>query len=71
MSTSSFLGDQFDTSGGEIQVVALEAAFLASAAGQSVGMQHLVQAMARQQIKQGNAASVTGFKQYHAMTRRS
>lgn len=64
-----FLAEQFDTSGGEIQTVALDAAFLASAAGESIGMAQLVRAMARQQLKQGNPASMSSFRQYHAMAR--
>lgn len=64
-----FLAEQFDTSGGEIQTVALDAAFLASAAGEPIGMAQLVRAMARQQLKQGNPASMSRFRQYHALAR--
>ena len=65
----AFLADQFDTSGGEIQSVALDAAFLASAASSSIRMTHIVQAMARHSLKQGNPASLSGFKHYYQMVR--
>lgn len=66
----TFLAQQFDTSGGEIQTIALDAAFLASAEGDAIDMSHLVRAIARQQLKQGNPGSMSSFKQYHALARR-
>ena len=66
-----FLAEQFETSGGEIQMIALDAAFLASAGNQVIGMAEIVQAMARHQQKQGNPATVTGFRQYHELVRRA
>lgn len=51
-----FLAEQFETSGGEIQMIALDAAFLASAGRQIIGMAEIVQAMARHQKKQGSPA---------------
>ncbi|HSJ96579.1 MAG TPA: ATP-binding protein [Myxococcota bacterium] len=66
----AFLAGQFDTSGGDIQAIALDAAFLASAEGDAIGMAHVVKAMARHQLKQGNPGGMSGFKQYHAMAKR-
>ena len=65
-----FLAEQFDTSGGEIQTIALDAAFLASADGGMITMECLVKAMARHQLRQGSPAAVSRFKQYHALARR-
>ena len=62
-----FLAEQFETSGGEIQMIALDAAFLASAGRQVIGMAEIVQAMARHQQKQGSPAAVSGFRQYHGL----
>ena len=64
-----FLAEQFETSGGEIQMIALDAAFLASAGRQVIGMAEIVQAMARHQQKQGSPAAVSGFRQYHGLVR--
>jgi AAA+ superfamily predicted ATPase len=61
-----FLAKQFPLSGGDIQNVALEAAFLAAEDGQVINMGHLIRAMARQSLKQGKVPSPTDFKQYHA-----
>jgi MoxR-like ATPase len=63
----SFLARQFDLAGGDIQNVALDAAFLAAQDGGSITMQQLVNAMARQMSKQGRLASATEFKQYHTL----
>jgi len=62
-----FLARQFPMAGGDIKNVALEAAFLAAQDGQVVTMKHLVKAMARQMKKQGQLASPSDFKQYHAL----
>jgi SpoVK/Ycf46/Vps4 family AAA+-type ATPase len=64
-----FLAEQFETSGGDIQTIALDAAFLASAENSAIHMSHVVEAMARHQLKQGNPASTTSFKQYYDMVR--
>jgi AAA+ superfamily predicted ATPase len=64
-----FLAEQFDTSGGEIQMVALDAAFLASAEDRPIRMAHVVQAMARLQLKQGNPVGISSFKQYYDVLR--
>lgn len=50
------LAAQFETSGGEIQSIALEAAFLACADGKPIAMAHLLQALTRHQVRQGNPA---------------
>lgn len=60
----NFLADQFDLPGGDIRVIALDAAFLAAQNGQIINMEHLVNATARQLIKQGKAPGATEFKQY-------
>ena len=62
-----FLGRQFLLTGGDIKNVALDAAFLAAQNGQILNMQTLIQAMARQMLKQGKVPSATDFKQYHSM----
>ena len=64
-----FLAEQFDTSGGEIQTVALDAAFLASAEDRPISMAHVVRAMARHQTKQGNAVGISNFKHYYDVLR--
>jgi hypothetical protein len=66
-----FLAEQFETSGGEIQMIALDAAFLASAGSRAIGMAEIVQAMARHQQKQGNPVATSGFRQYQGMARRA
>ena len=50
-----FLAERFETTGGEIQAIALDAAFLAAGEESSIGMRHLMRAMTRRQTKQGNA----------------
>jgi ATP-dependent 26S proteasome regulatory subunit len=60
-----FIARQFAITGGDICNVALDAAFLAAQDGRVVNMKHLVQAMARQMLKQGRIPSPTDFKQYH------
>jgi hypothetical protein len=62
-----FLARQFALSGGDIRNVALEAAFLAARDGRVVTMKHLVNAVARQLLKQGRIPSATEFRQYNAL----
>jgi ATP-dependent 26S proteasome regulatory subunit len=62
-----FLAKQFQLAGGDIRNIALDAAFLAAQDGRVVTMKQLVQAMARQMMKQGKITSPTDFKQYHAL----
>jgi hypothetical protein len=62
-----FIARQFALTGGDICNVALDAAFLAAQDGQVVNMRQLIQALARQMLKQGRIPSPTDFKQYHAL----
>ena len=62
-----FLAAQFSLAGGDIKNVALNAAFLAAQARQSIGMSHLIRAMARQMRKQGKLPSVGDFQRYFAL----
>jgi hypothetical protein len=63
----SFLARHFDITGGDIKSVALEAAMMAVGNGQILTMACLINAMARQMIKQGRIPSATDFKQYFTM----
>lgn len=49
-----FLAEQFDLTGGDIQTVVLEAAFLAAGEGSALSMGHLMHALARRQTKHGD-----------------
>jgi hypothetical protein len=60
-----FLGRQFGLAGGDIQNVALDAAFLAAQDGQVITMRQLVVAVARQMAKQGRIPAAAEFRQYH------
>ena len=62
-----FLAKQFPLAGGDIKNVALDAAFLAAQDGRVITMKQLVQALARQMMKQGRIPSATDFKQFHAL----
>lgn len=62
-----FMARQFTLSGGDIQNVVLDAAFLAAQNGKVVAMEHLVNAMARQMSKQGQLLSPQDFKQYNTL----
>ena len=44
-----------------------DAALLAAQDGRVITMKQLVQALARQMMKQGRIPSATDFKQYHAL----
>ncbi|MFC4158647.1 ATP-binding protein [Chitinimonas lacunae] len=59
-----FLAEQFDLSGGDIQTLALEAAFLAAGLGERVGMSHLMRAIARRQTKHGDPGVAARFRQH-------
>ena len=69
MSMYVFLAKQFPLAGGDIKNVALDAAFLAAQDGRIITMKQLVQALARQMMKQGKIPSVTDFKQFHRADR--
>ena len=62
-----FLARQFPIAGGDIKNVALDAAFLAAQDGRVVTMKQLLQALARQMLKQGQIPSATDFKQYYEL----
>jgi ATP-dependent 26S proteasome regulatory subunit len=62
-----FLAKQFSIAGGDIRNVALDAAFLAAQDGRVITMKQLINAMARQMMKQGRIPSPTDFKQYHGL----
>lgn len=49
----AFLGRQFALTGGDIRSAALDAAFLAASDGRRVTMPHIVRAVSRQMLKQG------------------
>lgn len=62
-----FLARQFPIAGGDIKNVALDAAFLAVQDGRIITMKQLINAMARQMLKQGKIPSTTDFKHYYAL----
>jgi SpoVK/Ycf46/Vps4 family AAA+-type ATPase len=62
-----FLAKQFRIAGGDIRNVVLTAAFIAAGSSQSISMEMMSKAMARQLIKQGKAPSATEFKQYFSL----
>ena len=62
-----FLASSFPLAGGDIQNVALDAAYLAAADRSTIGMSHLVRAMARQVAKQGKTPSIGEFRHYVAL----
>jgi hypothetical protein len=63
----AFLARQFAFSGGDIRVAALDAAFLAAARSSPITMAVVVQAVARQLLKQGKIPSATEFRQHYPM----
>ncbi|HEV2679219.1 MAG TPA: ATP-binding protein [Rhodanobacter sp.] len=65
----AFLARQFELPGGDIRTISLDAAFLAAQEQGSIGMSHLVRALARQLAKQGSTPSPTDFKHYHPLLR--
>jgi hypothetical protein len=62
-----FLARQFQLSGGEIRNVSLEAAFLAARDGRVIRMRHLIQALARETLKQGRLPTAAEFKEHYAL----
>jgi hypothetical protein len=66
-----FLADKFETTGGDIQAIALDAAFLAAAEGGAIGMAHLMRAMSRRQTKQGNPGGIARFEAHRAAAARA
>jgi hypothetical protein len=59
-----FLADRFETTGGEIQAIALDAAFLAAADDSPISMHHLMHAMTRRQTKQGNSGGWARYREH-------
>jgi hypothetical protein len=62
-----FLGRRFELAGGDIRNVALDAAFLAARHDQSIGMRHIVPALAREVVKQGRSPSAAEFRQHFSL----
>ena len=60
------MGRQFDSAGGVIRTVALEAAFRAGGGDRAVTMADLIEAVSRQMLKQGRPLGASDFKQYHS-----
>jgi hypothetical protein len=63
----AFLARQFEITGGDIKVIALDAAFQAAAQGTEIRMAHLVDATARQLLKQGRPIGASDFKHYRGL----
>ena len=63
-STSVSSPSSFETTGGDIQAIALDAAFLAAAAGVPIGMAQLMRAMTRRQTKQGNPGGWARYQEH-------
>lgn len=66
----TFLGRNFEGTGGDIKTIALDAAMQAAGNQQAVNMSCLVKAMARQMIKQGKVPSAADFKHYYSLIER-
>jgi SpoVK/Ycf46/Vps4 family AAA+-type ATPase len=60
----AFLAEGFETTGGEIQAIALDAAFLAAASQCSIGMTQLMRAMTRRQTKHGNPGGLERYREH-------
>ncbi|MGY2491944.1 AAA family ATPase [Cupriavidus sp. CP313] len=58
----AFLAGQFELTGGDIQTIALEAAFLAAGDGSPVGMAQLMRALSRRQTKHGDPGAAARFR---------
>jgi AAA+ superfamily predicted ATPase len=63
----AFLARQFSFAGGDIRTAALDAAFMAAAQDSLVTMSLVIQAVARQLLKQGKVPSPTEFREYYAL----
>lgn len=66
----AFLARQFRFAGGDIKNIVLSAAFLAAPGDGGITMETLLQATARQMIKQGNMPSANEFKHYYRLVAR-
>ncbi len=56
-----FLADRFELTGGRIQTVALDAAFMAAQEGGAIAMRHLARAVSHQLTKEGRIPSPSDF----------
>jgi hypothetical protein len=66
----NFLARQFETPGGDIKNIALDAALLAAnSPEEKIRMAHFINAASRHLIKQGKMPSATEFKQYFNLTK--
>jgi SpoVK/Ycf46/Vps4 family AAA+-type ATPase len=63
----AFLARQFALAGGDIRVVALDAAFAAAADDAPIDMARLCQAVSRQLLKQGKVPAASEFRQYQGL----
>jgi SpoVK/Ycf46/Vps4 family AAA+-type ATPase len=61
-----FLARQFAFAGGDIRVAVLDAAFAAAADESPIDMSRLLQAVARQLLKQGKVPQGSEFQHYHS-----
>jgi hypothetical protein len=59
-----FLAEKFETTGGDIQAIALDAAFLAAARGGPITMDDLMHAVVRRQTRQGNPGGMARFRDH-------
>jgi SpoVK/Ycf46/Vps4 family AAA+-type ATPase len=63
-----FLANRFELAGGDIRNVVLDAAFLAARSAQgAIEMRHVMQALARELVKQGRSPSAVDFRQHLAL----
>jgi hypothetical protein len=65
----TFLARRFDLTGGNIKNCVLAAAFMAAENGDKISMQHLVQAVARELGKMGQAVQRADFDAYYSSVR--
>jgi SpoVK/Ycf46/Vps4 family AAA+-type ATPase len=64
-----FLAQRFNVPGGSIRNIALSSAFLASADGQTITMEHVILATKREYQKIGRVCSKSDYGQYYALIR--
>jgi hypothetical protein len=63
----TFLGRQFELSGGDIRNVALDAAFRAARDKSAITLAHLLKAVARQYEKRGSVPTAADFREHYAL----
>ncbi|QRQ85037.1 ATP-binding protein [Cupriavidus oxalaticus] len=64
----AFVAGQFELTGGDIQTIALEAAFLAAGEGSAVGMAQLMRALSRRQTKHGDPGAAARLRAHQAVS---